>query len=65
MTRLALLVPLLFAAACGGASFDGSFVGTFQGQPVTATFKEDGEKLSGGRIKAAKMTSEECHKKYG
>jgi hypothetical protein len=25
----------------------------------------DGEKLSGGRIKAAKMTSEACHKKYG
>ena len=25
----------------------------------------DGEKLSGGRIKAAKMTSEQCHKKYG
>ena len=25
----------------------------------------DGEKLSGGRIKAAKMTSDECHKKYG
>ncbi len=25
----------------------------------------DGEKLSGGRIKAAKMNSEQCHKKYG
>lgn len=25
----------------------------------------DGEKLSGGRIKAPKMTSAECHKKYG
>ncbi len=25
----------------------------------------DGEKLSGGLIKAAKMTSEQCHKKYG
>jgi hypothetical protein len=25
----------------------------------------DGEKLAGGRIKAAKMTSEQCHKKYG
>lgn len=25
----------------------------------------DGEKLAGGRIKAAKMTSDECHKKYG
>jgi hypothetical protein len=25
----------------------------------------DGEKLAGGRIKAARMTSEECHKKYG
>jgi hypothetical protein len=25
----------------------------------------DGEKLSGGRIRAAKMTSEQCHKKYG
>jgi hypothetical protein len=25
----------------------------------------DGEKLTGGLIKAAKMTSEECHKKYG
>jgi hypothetical protein len=25
----------------------------------------DGETLSGGRIKAAKMTSEQCHKKYG
>jgi hypothetical protein len=25
----------------------------------------DGEKLSGGKIKAAKMTSEACHKKYG
>jgi len=25
----------------------------------------DGEKLAGGKIKAAKMTSEECHKKYG
>ena len=25
----------------------------------------DGEKLSGGRIKAAKMSSSDCHKKYG
>jgi hypothetical protein len=25
----------------------------------------DGEKLAGGKIKAAKMTSEACHKKYG
>ncbi len=25
----------------------------------------DGEKLAGGRIKAAKMTSDQCHKKYG
>jgi hypothetical protein len=25
----------------------------------------EGEKLSGGQIKAAKMTSAECHKKYG
>jgi hypothetical protein len=25
----------------------------------------DGERLSGARIKAAKMTSDECHKKYG
>ena len=25
----------------------------------------DGEKLSGGRVKAPKMTSQQCHKKYG
>ncbi|MBX9580536.1 MAG: hypothetical protein K2X87_09525, partial [Gemmataceae bacterium] len=25
----------------------------------------DGEKLSGGRIKAPKLSSAECHKKYG
>lgn len=25
----------------------------------------EGEKLSGGRVKAAKMTSSQCHKKYG
>jgi hypothetical protein len=25
----------------------------------------EGEKLAGGQIKAMKMTSSECHKKYG
>jgi hypothetical protein len=25
----------------------------------------DGEKLAGGRVKAPKMSSADCHKKYG
>jgi hypothetical protein len=32
---------------------------------ITAILDPAGEKLAGGLVKAPKMTSAECHKKYG
>lgn len=47
MARIPAFFPVLLLAACGGASFDGTFTGTFQGQPVTLVLNEDGKTLSG------------------
>ncbi len=47
MARIAAFLPVLVLAACGGASFDGTFAGTYDGQPVTLLLKEDGKNLSG------------------
>ncbi|QEL17910.1 hypothetical protein [Limnoglobus roseus] len=38
---------------------------TIKGNSGRMYLDPDGEKLSGGLVKAAKMTSEACHKKYG
>ncbi len=38
---------------------------TIKGTSGRLYLDPDGEKLSGGLVKAAKMTSEACHKKYG
>jgi hypothetical protein len=38
---------------------------TIQGNSGRLYVDPDGEKLDGGKIKAAKMTSADCHKKYG
>lgn len=56
---------------CGsetGFIFNAHFVGydpTIQAPPGRVYLDPQGEKLSGGLIKAPKMDSEACHKKYG
>jgi len=45
--RHAAFGSIVFLAACGGDSLDGTFTGTWQGQPVVLTLSEDDERLSG------------------
>lgn len=47
MARITAFLPALLLAACGGATFDGTFTGTFQEQPVTLILTEDGANVSG------------------
>lgn len=47
MRTSALFVGLFLAGCGGGPSFDGSFTGSFQGQPVSLSLKRDGKSLNG------------------
>lgn len=48
MARIRAFLPVLALAACGGgSSFEGTFTGSYAGQPVTLTLKEDGKRVSG------------------
>jgi hypothetical protein len=48
MARIRALLPLVALAACGvSPSFEGTFIGTVNAEPVTLILQEDGKTLSG------------------